>query len=84
MSKLIERLDRLQLAAAKAEHDAVTDERTDTHDNFEFIYSLAEAYPKLRAVVEAARQAALDCEDAGCELIADKLYTALAALEEEV
>ncbi len=48
------------------------------------IADLLDTLPKLLAVVETARQAALDCEDAGCELIADKLYTALAALEEEV
>jgi hypothetical protein len=46
--------------------------------------NIRNALPKLLAVVEAAKQAVLDCEDAGCELIADNLNTALAALEEEV
>ena len=48
------------------------------------IAEMRNALPKLLAVVEAAKQAALDCDDAGCELIADNLNWALAALEEDV
>jgi hypothetical protein len=64
-----------------AEYDSLCEQLFAELGKIEELYN---TQPKLLAVVEAARQAALDCEDAGCELIADKLYAALAALEEEV
>ena len=50
----IERLKEMEKVAKRAETIAPEDERRDTHENFQFVYALAEAWPKLLAVVEAA------------------------------
>jgi len=50
--KLIDRLNELHHAAITI--DSGDDERRDSHENFEFIYALADAWPKLLAVINAA------------------------------
>ena len=93
MSKLLERLDKLEKAAQSVPED-YDDERCDTAENFNFVYAVAAAYPKLRAVVEAAEKLSETCRDilpgGSAEAIGDfygdtyELADALAALEEDV
>jgi len=84
MSKLFERLDELEKAAQSSTEDYDDDERCDTEKNFRFVYAVAAAYPKLRAVAEAAAAwyVAWD-SDNGFRVEREALRDALAALEGE-